>query len=312
MWVSYGSLLCSLAAEGEFSAARCSGGAPCAPWRSIPTASSSCSPGSAMASSQPSPSGMMCKPLTGGHGEDWSMSSAEDSRAKTLASPGAVQGLMGSEAASGAILRASFARFDRASCSWKTPQLSLLGDLGKSSVIWPRAGMMQDGECSEQTMLAHRISASASGSEPSWRSNPSRNAWPTPTAADGTSGPDRRQRGASANLRSAVRWPTPTVHGNHNRKGASKTSGDGLSTAVKTWPTPTANDSKNATCPPSQAARDSIPGELIRQNNAGPLNPAWVEWLMGWPAGWTDLGCLETDKFRSWWRAHGLCSDPER
>jgi hypothetical protein len=30
--------------------------------------------------------------------------------------------------------------------------------------------------------------------------------------------------------------------------------------------------------------------------NGGKLNPMWVEWLMGWPAGWTDLKPLETGK----------------
>jgi DNA (cytosine-5)-methyltransferase 1 len=24
--------------------------------------------------------------------------------------------------------------------------------------------------------------------------------------------------------------------------------------------------------------------------DGGALNPAWVEWLMGYPAGWTDCG----------------------
>ncbi len=31
--------------------------------------------------------------------------------------------------------------------------------------------------------------------------------------------------------------------------------------------------------------------------NGGQLNPPWVEWLMGWPIGWTDLKPLEMDKF---------------
>jgi len=30
----------------------------------------------------------------------------------------------------------------------------------------------------------------------------------------------------------------------------------------------------------------------------GRLNPMWVEWLMGWPLGWTDLKPLATDKFQ--------------
>jgi hypothetical protein len=31
-------------------------------------------------------------------------------------------------------------------------------------------------------------------------------------------------------------------------------------------------------------------------NNGGQLNQTWVEWLMGWPLGWTDLKPLEMDK----------------
>jgi hypothetical protein len=31
-------------------------------------------------------------------------------------------------------------------------------------------------------------------------------------------------------------------------------------------------------------------------NDGGQLNPTWVEWLMGWPLGWTDLKPLATDK----------------
>ena len=39
--------------------------------------------------------------------------------------------------------------------------------------------------------------------------------------------------------------------------------------------------------------------------NGGHLNPTWVEWLMGWPVGWTDLKPLETDKFQLWQQQHG-------
>lgn len=81
--------------------------------------------------------------------------------------------------------------------------------------------------------------------------------WPTPTAHNakemGAPAEFRRKHHltAEANRRT---WATPTVCGNYNRKGASKTSGDGLATQV-----------------------------------GGPLNPMWVEWLMGFPLGWTDL-----------------------
>jgi len=37
----------------------------------------------------------------------------------------------------------------------------------------------------------------------------------------------------------------------------------------------------------------------------GRMNPAWGEWLMGWPIGWTDRMPLATDKFRLWLQKHG-------
>lgn len=39
----------------------------------------------------------------------------------------------------------------------------------------------------------------------------------------------------------------------------------------------------------------------------GKVNPDWIEWLMGWPMGWTNaLQELEMDKFRLWQQQHGL------
>lgn len=43
----------------------------------------------------------------------------------------------------------------------------------------------------------------------------------------------------------------------------------------------------------------------------GRLNPAWTEWLMGWPIGWTASEPLETAKIQEWWRTHGgCCAEP--
>jgi DNA (cytosine-5)-methyltransferase 1 len=39
--------------------------------------------------------------------------------------------------------------------------------------------------------------------------------------------------------------------------------------------------------------------------SGGPLNPTWVEWLMGWPLGWTALEPLAMDRFQQWLRLHG-------
>lgn len=51
------------------------------------------------------------------------------------------------------------------------------------------------------------------------------------------------------------------------------------------YPTPTVNDSKNNN-PPSQKNRNTPP---LNSSVDGQLNPDWVEWLMGWPIGWSDL-----------------------
>jgi len=98
-------------------------------------------------------------------------------------------------------------------------------------------------------------------------------------------------------------WPTPKAG---NCGMSAKTSGRSveksthLTTQValslgmigkngKLMPTPTAQDAKNSTLPVSQRDRDSIPGQLLRDGHTGQLNPQWVEWLMGYPEGWTDL-----------------------
>ena len=38
----------------------------------------------------------------------------------------------------------------------------------------------------------------------------------------------------------------------------------------------------------------------------GRANPAFQEFLMAWPVGWTDLNPLEMDRFQQWQRRHGL------
>jgi len=64
-----------------------------------------------------------------------------------------------------------------------------------------------------------------------------------------------------------------------------------LSQVVK-WSTPTANNAKNSTLPPSQAMRDSLAGEMLSlglKEDGVRINPEWIEQLMGYPGGWTDI-----------------------
>jgi hypothetical protein len=67
------------------------------------------------------------------------------------------------------------------------------------------------------------------------------------------------------------------------------------------WPTPCAGDANTAA--PNQ--HTSTLGRAVRRSDGiGGLNPLWVEWLMGWPIGWTELKPLEMDKFREWQKQH--------
>ena len=59
------------------------------------------------------------------------------------------------------------------------------------------------------------------------------------------------------------------------------------------WPTPTKADAEGG---PGNSGREG--GENLRTAVGGSLNPTWVEWLMGFPCGWTDLGASVTPSSR--------------
>ncbi len=69
------------------------------------------------------------------------------------------------------------------------------------------------------------------------------------------------------------------------------------------WATPTARDWRSGKASQATMERNSRP---LSEQIGGLLSPTWVEWLMGWPLGWTDLGALGTDKFQQWRQGHGL------
>lgn len=76
-----------------------------------------------------------------------------------------------------------------------------------------------------------------------------------------------------------------------------------VATGSGSWPTPVASMAKGSS-PASlirKSGRDRSRDRLdhaVMALHGGPLNPEWVEWLMGWPIGWTDLRPLGMGRFR--------------
>ena len=138
--------------------------------------------------------------------------------------------------------------------------------------------------------------------------------WPTPTSMDAC-GLDKNLRADATPTRSILlsqkvaMFPTPKVQ---NARGSGQSRS--LRTDVKMFPTPRASCCKPASTPTERAlqdlqtavlystpqARDFRTGQSSRWEDpnrsrnlndqiGGQLNPTWVEWLMGFPTGWTDL-----------------------
>jgi hypothetical protein len=202
--------------------------------------------------------------------------------------------------------------------------------------------------------LALRTSASVSFYSPSATGPDRPNRWPTPSAElhnyaeDPSSWSERAERlrethnnqnGAGLPLGIAAKlWPTPiarddrsiyarpTTHGKNSRP---------LSEAVGLWATPTVADTEGGRLSRSGDRKDELllrgqakalhsrqdpqtlpPGETSSASGLI-LNPLFVEWLMGWPAGFTGLilgprlrapsawtGCAYSEMALFRWRRH--------
>ena len=98
--------------------------------------------------------GTTCVPFEGSRGAELLTWYLAGFPAKTSALPEPEPESTEREADSGARWPGSLAKYDRDTCSWKTAQLSLLGDSEECSVTWPRSGMTAGGQCWELPTLA--------------------------------------------------------------------------------------------------------------------------------------------------------------
>jgi hypothetical protein len=132
--------------------------------------------------------------------------------------------------------------------------------------------------------------------------------WPTPRAKE----PGRTTKGYGRGLAELVEgkpqmWPTPRASAAMGEKTKTiskrletKKSKGKLEESVAIWPTPTNRMYKLPRLPETMAKTKRNPltntiedavqhQEGKSYKETGTLNPNWVEWLMGYPIGWTDL-----------------------
>jgi hypothetical protein len=130
-----------------------------------------------------------------------------------------------------------------------------------------------DGDCTleEANAIAGRDVRDKQGKVPAM--------WPTPDASMGTGGrvsakppPGRRPSGSKQSIT--------------------------LNDAVKWWPTPTSRDWKDGTSIGSAPVNCLLGRAVEPSPTGGALNPTWVEWLMGFPLGWTVCDASATRSSR--------------
>lgn len=158
-----------------------------AQWRSIPSAPDDSCSAKMKATFHRSPFGAMFVPSTDDHGAAMLTWFRRASLAPILVQPGRKRASRARQAVFTWKLFGSFAKFDHASFDWKTRQCSLLGGLVSYSDIWPRWGLMRDGECLDLTTWAPITVGNGSGS------------WPTPCHGSSHWGGTFQEVGGSGN-----------------------------------------------------------------------------------------------------------------
>jgi len=168
----------------------------------------------------------------------------------------------------------------RGTSSLKMLQPFALEDWTKSSAASLRSGLMRNGTVYPLAPLAHLTKGTESGS------------WATPTSFDAVAPKTARAiikdmnevragRTSPSNLRDQVTWGQTYAE-----------------VRQKLWPTPSARDHKGGyiggRMRNGKVSWDTLDVAVQWTDNqsktGGQLNPTWVEWLMGFPVGHTDLG----------------------
>jgi hypothetical protein len=268
------SWLYSQALVVEYLGENFSDGEQSAPLSGSHTQQAYCAPDKMTGFSKLSRFGMTYRPLTAIRGEELLMLYLEAFHVKTSAQQEKAQELMENAAECGVTWRESLAKYDPDTSTWRTVHSSHLEGSIEFLGTWPKWGLMRDGVLYQQPPLVHHTRETGSGSSEKL---------PTPQATDHRSKPTSASWKAKggvnyslANPEIQKKWPTPTAN---MHKGSS--------------PAVIRKDGKDRSWDSLHYAVEQV------TDTGGKLNPTWVEWLMGWPLGWTDLNPLATDKCHS-------------
>lgn len=264
-------------------------------------------------------SGLTSEPSTVARGVAEFISSLPESPASPSLSRGSARASRTS-AGSGPTCGEYLGRFDPVTSSWRRS-----GDLsGRDSVAFskglPVSGGLRSGICFRRPRWERRTRGKGSSS------------WQTATEKDSTGRaytyPGGNHEKPFLTLAGQARnWPTPNIpNGGRQmslegvvRKGMTdkgKRQVD-LGSVARHWPTPSAQSyginqggAAGRTGPKRESleyASRSLPARQTSKPGAKPtrrLNPRFVEWLMGWPIGWTDCDSAATGSYRSWRQLH--------
>jgi hypothetical protein len=240
-------------------------------------------------------------------------------------------GWLANDLAYGLNMRASLASYDRDTQSWKTSELSLFGGLMPFSGRFPKSGMMRNGKIYALRMWERPINGKESGlwRTPAAHDPGVKAEMLIPIEGGEPGGMNRHfdkhtgrmaQIGLTQQVKLREIYPTPSASMMtiQDMEQARFAGNDPKRPKYQyAWPTPTVNDSKNSLTN-SQKRRRTLTAKLVerllptpkaqnargsgeRHGDGGPsldvvvggqLNPTWVEWLMGYPLGWTDLSVL--------------------
>lgn len=216
------------------------------------------------------------------------MSSPQGSPARTYHSLEKVPDLPAAVRDSSGIYFEPFAWFDHDMRCWRTWQRCLVEGWTKYAGTWPRSGMTRNGIAFRRQPLVLLTNATASGS-----------LLPTPEASN-TKAIALRSAGRSPRNFLAP-LPTPRPCTGLRSSGMNRTE---IQRVLQKWPTPRASDSRRPGMSRARADKpDSLPAQL-----GGPLNPPWIEWLMGFPIGWTDCEGSATPSSRKYRKSSGARS----